>query len=84
MEIGNSGLAGQLKAVLDSRSNNQWKENAFVFNLPAACSAIREHIPDLFRVMFGGLSKRGPCHVPLASTAMPPRLRARRPHLPLK
>ncbi|KAJ1520324.1 hypothetical protein ONE63_004523 [Megalurothrips usitatus] len=43
------------KVVLDARSNNQWKENAFVFSFKnKACTMSQVHIPDAFRVFFGG------------------------------
>lgn len=39
-------------ATLAVRSNNEWKENAFVFNLPGgACSIVREHIPSFFSIV---------------------------------
>ncbi|XP_034238092.1 uncharacterized protein LOC117643358 [Thrips palmi] len=51
------------------RSNNQWKENAFVFNFPKlGCTAIREHAPDFFRVVakYSGAptDKAIPCVIP--------------------
>lgn len=50
---------------MDLRSNNQWKQNAFIFNFPdKACHNLRFHIPDLFRVAFRGTSVRGKCIVP--------------------
>lgn len=60
-------LGSQGKVVLDVRSNNQWKENAFVFSIPGACSASREHIPDMFRVAFGVRHRTGKCTVPPVS-----------------
>ncbi|XP_034256769.1 uncharacterized protein LOC117654304 [Thrips palmi] len=37
-------------ATMAVRSNNQWKENAIVFNFPRkGCSVIREHFPDMYR-----------------------------------
>ena len=51
------------------RSNNEWKENALVFNFPnVGCTALREHIPDLFRVaakLSGApMDKKMPCVIP--------------------
>ncbi|KAJ1528379.1 hypothetical protein ONE63_006794 [Megalurothrips usitatus] len=47
---------------LDSRSNNDWKANAFVFNFPSsACSSFYDNMPDISRIVFGGLTKPTPC-----------------------
>ncbi|XP_034231875.1 uncharacterized protein LOC117639920 isoform X2 [Thrips palmi] len=51
------------------RSNNQWKENAFVFNFPnVGCSAIRDHVPDLYRMLAkqsgASMDKTVPCRLP--------------------
>ncbi|XP_034246777.1 uncharacterized protein LOC117648375 [Thrips palmi] len=57
------------RADLAVRSNNQWKENAFIFNFPKqGCTAIREQVPDFFRVLAklsGASTDKGtPCVVP--------------------
>ncbi|XP_034232282.1 uncharacterized protein LOC117640127 isoform X2 [Thrips palmi] len=51
------------------RSNNQWKENAFIMNFPkTGCSSLRENVPDFFRIIakYSGAStdKAVPCRVP--------------------
>ncbi|XP_034240132.1 uncharacterized protein LOC117644630 [Thrips palmi] len=51
------------------RSNNQWKDNAFVFNFPnSGCTALREHLPDMYRIVakYTGapLDKKKPCIIP--------------------
>ncbi|XP_034238324.1 uncharacterized protein LOC117643504 [Thrips palmi] len=51
------------------RSNNQWKDNAFIFNFPRlGCTAIREQVPDLFRIIAkhsgAPTDKAAPCVIP--------------------
>ncbi|XP_034256765.1 uncharacterized protein LOC117654300 [Thrips palmi] len=59
------------------RSNNQWKENAFVFNIPRkGCSVIRENIPDLYRLfaeVTGGpvADRTAPCVLPKGTYFVP-------------
>ncbi|XP_034236947.1 uncharacterized protein LOC117642645 [Thrips palmi] len=55
------------RARMDVRSNNQWKENAFVFKLPGgACSILRGNIPSLFRILYNGVAAdpKSPCRIP--------------------
>ncbi|XP_034247045.1 uncharacterized protein LOC117648586 [Thrips palmi] len=57
------------KVTMAVRSNNQWKENAFVFTFPnSGCTAIRDHLPDLFRVIAkhsgASMNKKDPCLIP--------------------
>ncbi|XP_052130157.1 uncharacterized protein LOC127751120 isoform X1 [Frankliniella occidentalis] len=48
-------------AILDIRSNNQWKENAFVFSYKKnVCRAIRDNIPGFTSVFFK-IKPTGPC-----------------------
>ncbi|XP_052133241.1 uncharacterized protein LOC127752323 [Frankliniella occidentalis] len=50
------------KGVLDVRSNNQWKENAFVFFFPKnGCSSAREILTEMFSKYFG--KKGTPCRL---------------------
>ncbi|XP_026287511.1 uncharacterized protein LOC113212877 isoform X2 [Frankliniella occidentalis] len=43
------------KVVVDLRSNNQWKENAFVFTFKnSACRAARENIPGFYKQVLKG------------------------------
>ena len=43
----------RLNIVMDKRSNNMWKENAFVFKFPTGlCSVIRKQIPEFYHVVF--------------------------------
>ncbi|XP_034239385.1 uncharacterized protein LOC117644225 [Thrips palmi] len=47
-------LTDNLLAHVDMavRSNNQWKDNAFVFKFPnSGCSVLRDHLPDMWRIM---------------------------------
>ncbi|KAE8737286.1 hypothetical protein FOCC_FOCC017251 [Frankliniella occidentalis] len=38
---------------LDVRNNNQWKENAFVFNIPGGgCTAMRTYAPEAYQTVF--------------------------------
>ncbi|XP_026293312.1 uncharacterized protein LOC113217572 isoform X1 [Frankliniella occidentalis] len=47
------------RVVVDARSNNQWKENAFVFNFPGgACSAAYQHT-KCFQALTGKLLSKG-------------------------
>ncbi|XP_034253668.1 uncharacterized protein LOC117652687 [Thrips palmi] len=44
-----------LRVDMAGRSNNQWKENAFIFNFPrGACSTLRDHLPDFFAMIAQG------------------------------
>ncbi|KAJ1519773.1 hypothetical protein ONE63_005029 [Megalurothrips usitatus] len=72
---GNMTMTGLSKPVddshwayvrLDSRFNSEWKQNAFIFNFPSgACSALRDHIPDFGRVVFGQeFMDHQPCKIP--------------------
>ncbi|XP_026285475.1 uncharacterized protein LOC113211339 [Frankliniella occidentalis] len=55
---------GWMKIVMDIRANNQWKENAFVFNFQkSACRAAREHSPNFWKHILKG-EDRGPCILP--------------------
>ncbi|XP_034241661.1 uncharacterized protein LOC117645510 [Thrips palmi] len=56
------------------RSNNEWKENAFIFKFPGnACSSIREHLPAIFRLLSKATNttpakdRRQPCVFPRGS-----------------
>ncbi|XP_026288122.1 uncharacterized protein LOC113213315 [Frankliniella occidentalis] len=41
------------KVILDSRSNNQWKENNFIFYYRRnACQALRSNLPNFFEQIF--------------------------------
>ncbi|XP_034251882.1 uncharacterized protein LOC117651715 [Thrips palmi] len=56
-------------ADLALRSNNQWKENAFLFQFrKMGCSGIRDQIPDFFRVLAkhsgASMDRREPCVLP--------------------
>ncbi|XP_026283711.1 uncharacterized protein LOC113210098 isoform X3 [Frankliniella occidentalis] len=43
------------KVVVDVRSNNQWKENAFVFNFnDGACRVLKENIPAFYKQVLKG------------------------------
>ncbi|XP_034236592.1 uncharacterized protein LOC117642467 [Thrips palmi] len=57
---------------LDLRSNNQWKNNYFVFNGSRVnCSGYRRHAPDYFRVMFKqDPNRKGPCFVKAMAQAV--------------
>ncbi|XP_034256781.1 uncharacterized protein LOC117654311 [Thrips palmi] len=51
------------------RSNNQWKDNAFVLNFRnSACSTMREHVPDFFRIVAkhsgATTDTKAPCVIP--------------------
>ncbi|XP_034231403.1 uncharacterized protein LOC117639643 [Thrips palmi] len=54
---------------LATRSNNQWKENAFIMNFPkVGCSTWREQVPEFFH-FFANISgasedKNKPCRIP--------------------
>ncbi|XP_034232191.1 uncharacterized protein LOC117640074 isoform X1 [Thrips palmi] len=53
-------------------SNNQWKENAFIFRIPrSGCSVVRDDIPDFFRILtkYNG-ARRDPCVVPAAHSVL--------------
>ncbi|XP_052125617.1 uncharacterized protein LOC127749833 [Frankliniella occidentalis] len=42
-----------VKVVIDVRSNNQWKENAFVLNFKNnGCRALKENAPELYNQVF--------------------------------
>ncbi|KAJ1523560.1 hypothetical protein ONE63_001408 [Megalurothrips usitatus] len=64
--IGPHGLDDTMwaRVVVDSRSNNQWKENAFVFNfIRKACSQFRDNAPGAFAVFFNATDKKTACPV---------------------
>ncbi|KAK3913375.1 Cathepsin D [Frankliniella fusca] len=59
--IFNDSYWGRL--VLDSRSNNQWKENAFVFNFPsAACTALLQNAGHM-KQLLKPLVRDKPCAI---------------------
>ncbi|XP_052128313.1 uncharacterized protein LOC113211474 isoform X2 [Frankliniella occidentalis] len=42
-----------LKVILDTRSNNQWKENAFIFAYKSnVCRTIKENMPGFYNLFF--------------------------------
>ncbi|XP_026285472.1 uncharacterized protein LOC113211336 [Frankliniella occidentalis] len=48
--------------ILDIRSNNQWKENAFVFRFrKRACTALRTNIPFFYDALFKKSEMKGVC-----------------------
>ncbi|XP_026287610.1 uncharacterized protein LOC113212946 [Frankliniella occidentalis] len=50
------------KAVVDVRSNNQWKENAFVFDFKNnPCRAFRENMPGIFNFLYKQGGVEGTC-----------------------
>ncbi|XP_026283710.1 uncharacterized protein LOC113210098 isoform X1 [Frankliniella occidentalis] len=52
------------KVVVDVRSNNQWKENAFVFNFnDGACRVLKENIPAFYKQVLKGKDEGG-CTIP--------------------
>ncbi|XP_052131795.1 uncharacterized protein LOC127751777 [Frankliniella occidentalis] len=51
-----------IKGVLDVRSNNQWKENAFVFYYKSnACQKVKENIPGFYNLFFKKSEIKGTC-----------------------
>ncbi|XP_034252467.1 uncharacterized protein LOC117651944 isoform X2 [Thrips palmi] len=78
-------------ATMAVRSNNQWKENAFVFNFPRkGCSAVREQMPDLYRLIaeVSGAAvadKAAPCVIPKGNfvIAEPRPVNATFPNIPV-
>lgn len=57
------GAIVQIRVTLASRSNNQWKENAFVLNFKnKACSEWRTNMPDFCRKLFK-MADKGPCRI---------------------
>ncbi|XP_052124572.1 uncharacterized protein LOC127749637 isoform X2 [Frankliniella occidentalis] len=54
------------KVYLDIRNNNQWKENAFVFEFKdKACTTLRTNLPGPANIFFGkGNGERKPCVIP--------------------
>ncbi|XP_052121116.1 uncharacterized protein LOC127748984 [Frankliniella occidentalis] len=55
-----------LKVYLDTRSNNQWKENAFIFEFrDKACNTLQVHTPGFYNVFFGKEKKPkgAPCSI---------------------
>ncbi|XP_052129917.1 uncharacterized protein LOC127751044 [Frankliniella occidentalis] len=52
--------------TLDIRSNNQWKSNAFIFNITQHfCSAMRKNVPGYFHAAFGlDPNSKAPCLIP--------------------
>ncbi|XP_026287640.2 uncharacterized protein LOC113212972 [Frankliniella occidentalis] len=57
---------GWTKIVVDLRSNNQWKENAFVFNFNkrGPCSVCKEHVPSAFKQFLLKGEDEGACPRP--------------------
>ncbi|XP_052130795.1 uncharacterized protein LOC127751367 isoform X2 [Frankliniella occidentalis] len=56
-----------VRVNLDVRNNNQWKENAFIFDFKdKACSMISSHIPGFYHVVFDkdGKAPKSPCIIP--------------------
>ncbi|XP_052121251.1 uncharacterized protein LOC113216434 [Frankliniella occidentalis] len=52
----------QVKMVLDVRSNNQWKENAFVVPfLRNGCSTTRDNVPNFFKAFSSKRETKGAC-----------------------
>ncbi|XP_052125623.1 uncharacterized protein LOC127749837 [Frankliniella occidentalis] len=50
-----------VKVIIDVRSNNQWKENAFVFNFKKnGCRAFRDNIPQIYKDVFKQGEVKGP------------------------
>ncbi|XP_026292137.2 uncharacterized protein LOC113216609 [Frankliniella occidentalis] len=49
-----------MKSVVDVRSNNQWKENAFVLNFKNnACRALKENAPEIYNQVFKQAEDKG-------------------------
>ncbi|KAJ1523171.1 hypothetical protein ONE63_001062 [Megalurothrips usitatus] len=54
-----------MKMIIDSRSNNQWKENAFVLHSKTmACTLAQANVPDVARIFFRGIK----CPIPAVCT----------------
>ncbi|KAJ1526616.1 hypothetical protein ONE63_008202 [Megalurothrips usitatus] len=52
----------KVRVRMDVRNNNQWKENAFIFNFPKdGCSNAKKHMPTDFLRFF---SKGSRCAIP--------------------
>ncbi|XP_026281746.1 uncharacterized protein LOC113208786 [Frankliniella occidentalis] len=50
------------KVVVDARSNNQWKENAYVFNFKRnGCRVLKENAPGFYAALFKNSELKGPC-----------------------
>ncbi|XP_052125610.1 uncharacterized protein LOC127749832 [Frankliniella occidentalis] len=50
------------RVILDAWSNNQWKENAFVFYFKNnGCKAFKENIPGLYDLVFKKTETKGTC-----------------------
>ncbi|KAK3926236.1 GTPase Obg [Frankliniella fusca] len=77
-----TSLQGRL--VLDSRSNNQWKENAFVFNFPnGACTGLFQNA-GFIKQMLGHQYREKPCAVlPGAITRTDYPLKVAYPNIPV-
>ncbi|XP_034239136.1 uncharacterized protein LOC117644059 [Thrips palmi] len=58
--------ANWVNILMDVRSNNQWKQNAFVFKFPnGACTTIKKQIPEFWNVIFKlPRSDKTPCSIP--------------------
>ncbi|XP_026273425.2 uncharacterized protein LOC113203124 isoform X2 [Frankliniella occidentalis] len=51
-----------LKIIVDTRSNNQWKENAYVFKFnDHACLTIKVNIPDFYEKLLKKRNVKGAC-----------------------
>ncbi|XP_052128315.1 uncharacterized protein LOC113205824 isoform X1 [Frankliniella occidentalis] len=51
-----------LKVIVDARSNNQWKENAYVFNFKKnGCRVIKENIPGFYEQVLKKREVKGVC-----------------------
>ncbi|XP_026286185.1 uncharacterized protein LOC113211881 [Frankliniella occidentalis] len=60
-----SGIFGDnewAKTIVDVRSNNQWKENAFVFKFNnKACQTLKVNIPGFYEVVLKKREVKGAC-----------------------
>ncbi|XP_052121739.1 uncharacterized protein LOC113215340 isoform X1 [Frankliniella occidentalis] len=53
-----------MKITMDVRSNNQWKENSFIFFFKKnSCQVVRDNIPDVYRVLFGSPDVKSVCSI---------------------
>ncbi|XP_052124758.1 uncharacterized protein LOC127749672 [Frankliniella occidentalis] len=62
--LGNKSFDDSLPitVILDTRSNNQWKENAFIFTFKSrACTTIKTNIPVLYEQLFKKREINGVC-----------------------
>ncbi|XP_026289006.2 uncharacterized protein LOC113213990 [Frankliniella occidentalis] len=52
------------KVVIDVRSNNQWKENGFIFSFKdKACQNFKDHIPTVYELFFKKNETKGECKI---------------------